>query len=188
MVPIKLASATCDSSCSVSIKVATAHRFFCHFFPQELQYSQEGDMPSQHPPDVGYYSDLSKDISQEQSRHSASNGSNPPQSLLIYNWEKSVSAKKNHRKHKRVPRCYPGDHVQHQKEQFSAALTTPQMSGPSEDRDHAVSKRMTAAGNYCYVIQLKWLPACNHNHVCIPLSPTTCIVTPRITYYINNNN
>ena len=132
-------------------------------------------MPSQHPPDVGYYSDLSKDVSQEHFRHSASNGSNPPQPL--YNWEKSTSAKNNHRKHKKVPRYYPGDHVQHQKEQFAAALTTPQMSRPSENKDHAMSAKITtSAGNYCYIIQLKWLAASNHDHVCVPLSPTRCIV------------
>ena len=101
-------------------------------------------MPSQNPPDVGYYSDLSKDISQEQFRHSASNRSNPPRPL--YNWEKSMPAKKNHRKNKKVPRCYPDDHVQQQKEQFSAASTTPPMSRPSEDRDHAVSARTATAG------------------------------------------
>ena len=141
----------CDKSSSSSIKVATAHRtFIINSYPQEHLYSQEGDMPSQHPPDVGYWSDLSKDISQEQSRHSANNGSNPPQPL--YNWEKSMFAKKNHRKHKKVPRCYPGDHVQHQKEQLSAVLTTPQMSRPSEDRDHAMNARMTAAGNLTCVI------------------------------------
>ena len=60
--------------------------------------SQAGEMPTQQPPDVGYFSDLSKEISQEPARYSNSGSSYQFQPSRQ---EKVMPGRKNHRKHKR---------------------------------------------------------------------------------------
>lgn len=68
-------------------------------------YSQEwpGDMPSQQPPDVGYASDLSKEISQEQTRFSYGNTFQTVRKENT-NLEPTISAtmRRSHRKHKKL--------------------------------------------------------------------------------------
>ena len=64
-------------------------------------------MPSQEAPDIGYYSGLSKDVSQDQSR----SGSNPPQLIQ----DNLTVVKKNHRSFKKLSKYHLDNSLLQQK-------------------------------------------------------------------------